>query len=132
MPEIRYNMIFFLFVILYSIFSEYKDRYVFHRPEVYSTLKNLTIPRIYSRALDRTLSFNKDTNYHSTSNPNSRPLTNSDPMETDFIHSLRRNALVPRAYSYLGTVSTNEIEDKIQNKLPSLTEAMNPMKPIAS
>ena len=108
MPEIRYeahpDLIFLNF-----IFSEYTDRYVPHRPEAYLSSKRPGIPRIYSTAVDR-----------SVSDCSRRPIKMPDAMEIDFACSPRRNTNVPRAYFYLGSM-----ERRTGKQLPYLTESTN-------
>ncbi len=106
------------------IFSEYTDRYIPHRPEVYSSLRHTGIPRIYTTAIDRSNSFNKNLNSRSISDFNLRPPTTPDPMEIDHITSYRRNTNIPRAYFYLGSIQ-NKIDRKMRKKLPYLTESTN-------
>ncbi|CAF2936793.1 unnamed protein product [Rotaria sp. Silwood2] len=111
--------------------SEYTDRYVAHPRELYSSLKNFAVPRIYTRAIDRTNSLNKDINCRSISHCSRRIPITSDAMETNYIYSLRRNTNVPRAYFYLGKIP-NQINNTMRNKLPLLTESTNPVPPLTS
>ncbi|CAF1276983.1 unnamed protein product [Rotaria sordida] len=108
--------------------SEYTDRYVPHPRELYSSLKNLAVPRIYTRAIDRTNSLNKDINYRSISHCCRRVPITSDAMETDYMYSSRRDSNIPRAYFYLGKVP-NQMNNIVRNKLPLLTESTNLVPP---
>ncbi len=130
MPSIRYlNFLkssFFIF-----IFSEYTDRYIPHRPEVYSSFRDTGIPRIYTTAIDRSNSLNKNLTYRSISDCNHITPTTPDPMEIDHISSYRRNTNMPRAYFYLGSIP-NQIDIKMRKKLPYLTESTNIIPPLTS
>lgn len=97
--------------------SEYTDRYVPHRPDVYSSAKRPGIPRIYSTTVDRSAS---DCTYRPTKKP--------DIAEIDFACSSRRNGHLPRAYFCLGSIQ-NEIEQRMKRKLPHLVQSTELIQP---
>ncbi len=125
-PEIRYTI--FLFLIhLNFLSSEYTDRYVPHRSEAYLSSRRLDIPRIYTTVGD----LNRNLSYRSVSNLTRQPPVTPDPMEIDHITSPRRNANIPRANFYLGSLP-DHMNRRMKKKLPNLTESTSLVSPLTA
>ncbi|CAF5173903.1 unnamed protein product, partial [Rotaria magnacalcarata] len=108
--------------------SEYAGRYVAHPPEEYSSSKTPGIPHIYTRAIDRTNSFNNVRNQRCMTDFSCRQPITTDSIDPDYAYSLRRSTNVPRALFYLGKLP-NQITRK---HLPLETESTNPVLAVTS